>query len=227
MHDTTMLNADDIADFLRENPAFFDEHADIFAEMAVPHPHEGRAISLGERQILTLRERMHALERRLATLTHNAKDSERIVAGIQEWSLELLAETDAARLPEHIAAGLARIFDVPSATLRVWGCANADCPGDADAAWRQPVSEDIELFTASLVKPYCGTDTEFEAAAWLETVPASLALVPLRTPRGNTIGLLALGSDDAARFAPDMATDFLAHIGALAGAALSRLMPRA
>lgn len=226
MQDATMLTAEDIADYLRGNPAFFDENAEVFAEMTVPHPHEGRAISLGERQILTLRERMHALERRLATLTHNAKDSERIVAGIQEWSLALLAESDPAQLPELATGGLARIFDVPHSALRLWGCKGNLGPASGDAAWSLPVSEDIELFAASLTKPYCGTDTGFEAVGWLGVTPASLALVPLRTPRGSTIGLLILASDDAARFSPEMGTSFLTQIGALGGAALSRLIPR-
>jgi hypothetical protein len=38
-------------------------------------------------------------------------------------------------------------------------------------------------------------------------------------------GLLALGSPDATRYSADMATDFLARIGEVAGAALSRLLP--
>ncbi len=223
MQDATMLNADDIADFLQENPAFFDNHPEVFAELTVPHPHEGRAISLGERQILTLRERMHAMERKLSSLTHNAKDSQRIMAGIQEWSVSLLGESDAAKLPGHVTSGLARVFDVPYAALRLWGC---DQAGHEGADWRQPVSEDIELFAASLTKPYCGTDTGFEAVSWLGVTPASLALVALRTPRGNTMGLLVLASNDGERFAADMGTDFLAHIGALGGAALSRLLPR-
>jgi hypothetical protein len=52
--------------------------------------------------------------------------------------------------------------------------------------------------------------------------------VPLR--RASTepaFGLLALGSPDATRYSADMATDFLARIGEVAGAALSRLLPKA
>lgn len=213
-----MLTADEVARFLQAHPAFFEEHADVFAELTLPHPHEGRAISLGERQILTLRERMHALQRQLTALTHHAKDSQRIVLGIQEWSLDLLAETDPTALPRHVADGLARIFKVPHTALRLWGCRpDADMPLPA-------ASEEVEMFAASLTKPYCGTDTGFEAARWLDGVPASLAMVPIRTPRGQTFGLLILGSDDEERFSADMGTEFLSHIGALAGAALSRLL---
>jgi uncharacterized protein YigA (DUF484 family) len=56
---------------------------------------------------------------------------------------------------------------------------------------------------------------------------ASLALVPLRRASTEPVfGLLALGSPDATRYSADMATDFLARIGEVAGAALSRLLPK-
>jgi len=228
MHDAITFTAADIAEFLQDNPAFFSEHSDIFATLTIPHPHQGRAISLGERQVLTMRERVGKLEEKLAFLTRNANDSQRIIDGIQQWSVTLLAENDPASLPTLVSQGLAEVFKVPYAALRIWGCGGElpPCAGDDDAAWRQPVSDAVELFAASLATPYCGTDTSSEAVTWLDAVPASVALIPLRTPRGNTIGMLTLGSDDAGRFAPDMGTDFLAHMGTLAGAALSRLIPR-
>jgi uncharacterized protein YigA (DUF484 family) len=63
-----------------------------------------------------------------------------------------------------------------------------------------------------------------EAARWLASEPASLAILPLRTLNGATpVGLLVLGADDIGRFTPDMGTAFLALIASLAGAALGRL----
>ena len=56
---------------------------------------------------------------------------------------------------------------------------------------------------------------------------ASLALVPLRrAPAEQAFGLLVLGSPDPTRYSADMATDFLARLGEVAGAALARLLPR-
>ena len=57
-----------VADWLLENPAFFDQHADLLSEVRIRHPHGGRAISLVERQVLVLRERNRALETRMAEL---------------------------------------------------------------------------------------------------------------------------------------------------------------
>jgi uncharacterized protein len=57
---------------------------------------------------------------------------------------------------------------------------------------------------------------------------ASVALIALRDPQAgdaaDVFGLLVLGSPDPRRFHDGMATDFLTQIGALASAALSRLL---
>ncbi|MCK9510418.1 MAG: DUF484 family protein [Pigmentiphaga sp.] len=224
MTDTTPpsspLPAEAIADWLREHPEFFDDHADVFAELQVPHPHTGRAVSLGERQVVTLRERLHVLERQISTLTRTARVNQQIAMRLYEWSLGLLSETETTELPARVCSGLREVFGIPDVALRLWQCTGPD-----DSPWRQAVSEDARLFAESLSRPYCGRDTRFEAVGWLAEVPASLALVALRTPqRGQTFGLLVLGADDETRFTADMGTIFLEQVGAQAGAALSRLL---
>jgi len=71
------LSAVEVAQFLKANPDFFDAHADVFSKLMVPHPHQSRAISLGERQIMLLRERGKKTERQLATLVANARGNEK------------------------------------------------------------------------------------------------------------------------------------------------------
>ena len=112
------------------------------------------------------------------------------------------------------------------------------------AQCRKPVNfiEDVKVFSASLSVPYCGVNSGFEAAQWLEE-PASamsLAMIPLRNvlntvpntvpnTGGNTgaFGLLVLASPDATRYTADMGTEFLMRIGEVASAGLSRLLPPA
>ncbi len=215
----TVFNAQDIARFLQENPAFFDEHADVFATLQVPHPHGSRAISLGERQIMTLRERNRELEWRLSELVRNANANESIGSHITQWCCRLLAETQARNVPGEIALGLAEQFELNHVALRLW-----NLEGLPDTGYGAPVSEDVRTFADSLKAPYCGTDTAFEAVKWLDAAPRSLALVALRLETdGPSVGLLVLGSDDPARFSPEMGTDFLDRIALLASAALRRL----
>ncbi|AYD67172.1 DUF484 family protein [Achromobacter sp. LC458] len=217
----TAFTAQDIAAFLQDHPGFFDEHADVFATMQVPHPHGSRAISLGERQILTLRERNRELEWRLNELVRNATANESIGTHVAKWCSRLLSENDAQRVPGEIALGLAEQFDLNHVALRLW-----DLSELAPTGYGEPVSQDVRTFTDSLKTPYCGTDTDFEAVGWLDSKPKSLALVPLRLEAdGPAVGLLVLGSDDPERFTPEMGTAFLESVGQLASAALHRLNP--
>ncbi|KAG1246556.1 hypothetical protein G6F65_020622 [Rhizopus arrhizus] len=189
--------------------------------MQVPHPHGSRAISLGERQILTLRERNRELEWRLNELVRNATANESIGTHVAKWCSRLLSENDAQRVPGEIALGLAEQFELNHVALRLWNLSELPATG-----YGEPVSQDVRTFTDSLKTPYCGTDTAFEAAGWLDSTPKSLALVPLRlAAAGAAVGLLVLGSDDPERFTPEMGTAFLESIGQLASAALHRLNP--
>ena len=213
------LDAQSVADFLQSHPEFFAEHPEVFSSLRVPNPHGQHAISLPERQIQTLRERVRTLELQLSSLIHNARNYQGISETISGWNHTLLAQVEAIQLPTAITKGLEDAFDIQSVALRVW-----DLQGLPDSPYSAPVSDDIRTFVDSLVLPYCGRNTEFEAVAWLAEKPASLALIPLRLPAGSgSIGLLVLGSQDADRFGPDHGVDFLQNIGALAQAALLRL----
>lgn len=217
---TTMTpNAQDIARFLQEQPSFFEEHAEIFASLHVPNPHGGRAISLAERQIQTLRERVHGLEWKLNELAHNASTNEKISQQVARWTQTLLGTVQAADLPTAISGGLAAEFGLEHAALRLWNLPGL--PADSDALSE---SADARAFADSLQTPYCGHETGFEAVRWLGGTPKSLALVALRLqPQAPSIGLLILGSEDATRFSPEKGTAFLDAIGRLASAALQRL----
>lgn len=220
MHATPSLDAAEVAEFLQRNPEFFDTHAEVFANLLVPHPYASRTISLGERQVLTLRERANVLERQLATLKYNAQDNQRIITATHEWSLQLLSAKDSLDLPRLVTEGLEKTFNVPEARLRLW---HAEL--DTEPTWSQGVSDEIITYTEGLSTPYCGPNPEVSVTPWFTQPPASMALLPLRTAqRGRTFGLLALGSPDPERFRGDMNTDFLQQIGNLAAAALSRLL---
>ncbi|NYT62625.1 DUF484 family protein [Alcaligenaceae bacterium] len=216
---TSSLTADNIALFLQDNPGFFQEHAELFANLRVPHPNETRAISLGERQILALRARSKDLEWKLSGLVHNASGNEKISQTLTQWCCRMLGEEDAAQIPAHIVRSLSDLFDLPTIALRVWNLSKLE-----DSEFNQDVTDSIRSYARDLLRPYCGPLGDQEVAAWLGTPPATLAIIALR-PRGHTepIGLLVLGSDDAERFTSDMGTAFLDTINELASASLLRL----
>ncbi len=224
------ITENDIAEYLANNPAFFERHAQLLASIQLASPFGQRAVSLQERQMEMLRERIKGLERKLVELIRNGQDNVAIADRLHRWTRALMLTDDAAQLPDVLLRELQLQFLVPRAGLRLWGldAAHAQLPCAA------PVSDDAKAFAADLAQPYCGAHTGNEAARWISaadgdsTPIASLALVPLRRASTEPVfGLLALGSPDATRYSADMATDFLARIGEVAGAALSRLLPKA
>lgn len=213
-------SAHDIARFLQDNPDFFTDHAHVFADIKVPHPHQAQAISLGERQIMVLRARTRELEWQLSGLIHNATGNERISKLLISWCARLLSEDDAQRLPALITDGLSQLFDLPDIALRVWNLSRVT----ADSPYTQDVTHALQQDIQNRSAPYCGPVNDHDAAAWLPNPPASMALLPLTTGDATrSVGALVLGSPDAARFTEDMGTEFLQTISTLAGAALGRL----
>ena len=218
------LSALTVARFLQENPDFFTDHAELFSALTVPHPNQARAISLGERQIMTLRDRQKELEHRLAALSYQASFNEGVANKLTQWCEILLTAEQAQSIPGHIIAGLAEVFDIPEVTMRLW---------DLEIAAQgvgEPVDDDAKSFANSLASPYCGPNKDFAVAGWLHKPPASLAMIALKRSvdgQSQTVGLLLLASDDAQRFTPDMGTAFLETIGQLSSAALSRLPSKA
>lgn len=217
------LNSDDVARYLAENPHFFEEHAELLSGVRLTSPVLGRAVSLQERQMEVLREKIRVQELHLAELLRVAQDNDAIGARFQDWTRALLQARNDVDLPHVLTSGLQSIFSVPHATLRLWNVA----PAFAHTWFAAPVSDDARIFSNSLEAPFCGPNHDFEVCAWLEDAASvqSVALLPLRGEgRGDAFGLLLLGSPDPQRFGSDMATDFLSRISVTASAALACLL---
>jgi uncharacterized protein YigA (DUF484 family) len=218
------VTEDDIADYLVHTPAFFERHAELLATIQLTSPHGARAVSLQERQMEMLRERIKGLEKKIVEMIRNGQDNVAIADRLLRWTRALMLVRDPSALPELLLRELKLQFLVPQAALRVWGVA-AEYSGLPAA---QGASADVMTFAESLAQPFCGANNGFEAVRWFDdvTAVASLAMVPLRrAPDERAFGLLVLASPDPTRYGADMATDFLARLGEIAGASLSRLLP--
>ncbi len=217
------LQAQDVAQYLADHPDFFDQHPELLAGMQLPHPHNGQAISLVERQSLMLRERIKSLEMRNAEMVRHGQENDAIADKLVNWTRALLLEGDPTQLPGTLIDELKRVFDVPYAGLRLWNAT----PALAAQECALPVESDTISLANSMRVPFCGPNVGFEAASWLEgsgVTVQSLAMVPLRVGADpQTFGLLVLGSADKDRFDVTMGTAFLERIAELASAALARL----
>jgi uncharacterized protein YigA (DUF484 family) len=220
------ITENDIAEYLANTPGFFERHAEMLATIQLTSPHGQRAVSLQERQMEMLRERIKGLEKKIVEMIRNGQDNVAIADRLHRWTRALMLTADATALPEVLVRELKQQFLIPQAGIRIWGVAEVY----RDAPFAQGASDDIRSLATSLGIPYCGANAGFEAARWLDEPAsvASMAMVPLRVSADTAaFGLLVVGSPDPTRYSADMGTDFLQRIGEIASAGLARLLPAA
>lgn len=214
----------DIANYLAASPGFFERHAELLGSIQLTSPHGQRAVSLQERQMEMLRDKIKGLERQIVEMIRHGQDNVAIADRLHRWTRALMLTANAADLPNVLVRELQHQFQIPQAAVRVWGAADVF----AGLPFTRPASDDVRSFASSLPAPYCGVNTGFEAVQWLDDPgqASSLALVPLCHEGGFVaFGLLVLASPDPTRYGAEMGTDFLARIGEVASAALMRLLP--
>jgi uncharacterized protein len=223
------ISEDDIAAFLSRTPGFFERHAQLLATVQLTSPHGKRAVSLQERQLEILRDRIRGLELKLVEMIRHGQENVAIADRLHRWTRSMMLTKDPAEVPQVLVSSLQEEFLIPQATIRLWHVA----PSHA----REPLAhagegdKDVHAFVDGLEGPTCGavgtSAVMRRMAAWCddgETI-ASLALIPLRHARG-TVGTLVLASPDPTRFSADMGTEFLARIGEIASAGVARLIER-
>ena len=218
----------DIANYLANTPGFFERHAELLGSVQLTSPHGQRAVSLQERQMEMLRDKIRGLETKIIEMIRYGQDNVSIADRLHRWTRALMLTPQAADLPDALVRELMHQFMIPQAGIRVWGAAAAFAALD----FAQPVGDDIKIFAGSLTQPYCGVNSGFEASQWLEEPMAakSMALIPLRNDSAedsptSAFGMLVLASPDPTRYTADMGTEFLVRIGEIAGSALSRVLP--
>jgi uncharacterized protein YigA (DUF484 family) len=208
---TWPFEAADVANFLQHTPQFFEEYADLLADIFIPHPHHGAAIPLAEKQMLTLRDKNQQLEKTLNRLLHYAKENDQLTHKMHAFTLALLAARNREAVLHTVSHQLAYTFNVSHLELRLWG-AFAQTP---------PVAPATQAYFATLEGACCVTDISPDIRHWFGPHSAllhSFALIPLGTR--DTFGALVLASVDAERFNTTQDTFYLQHLSALLTEAL-------
>lgn len=212
------MTPDAVAAYLKDHPEFFEQYAEFLSTFYIPHPHGGRAISIGERQILTLREKGKQLEAKLRELIQYGEENDAIGEKLHRLTLALIGARGLSGVIGVLGYHLGEDFAVPHVALRLWHQA-AD-PGLPECA---AVGEDVKQFAESLTVAYCAAHAMLDTVNWFGAAGAELksfAYVPLRGE--NAFGLLVLASEDAGRFYPEMGTLYLKRLGELAAASFTK-----
>ena len=222
--DTSPIESEEaVHDYLTSHPDFFERHADLLRSLRLPHV-TGGTVSLIERQVSALRQRDDKLEQRLTELVQVARTNDALAAKIHRLALGLLTSDSQESALERCETALRTEFDAEQPVLVLFSDTDAD-DGSRFVRRLARGSETLQIFDNLLKRssPRCGQirDSQRDFLFGAETNEiGSCALVPLG--ENCEVGFLAIGSADADRFHPAMSIDFLARIGELIAAALSR-----
>ena len=217
-----MLTADQVAEFLRQNPGFFENHVDILMNLQIPHPHGGRAVSIGERQLVAVREKAKLLEDKLHELIQFGEENDAVGEKVHRLACRLVDAPSLDAALDTLYLDLLDHFAVPHVAVRLWSVAEEN-PDTKEFA---RVAPEMRQFVEQMTAPYCGHLAVYESQAWFgEAAPhlKSFALLPLTRDK-ICYGVIGLASEDPKRFYPEMGTLYLARIGELVSHALWRFV---
>lgn len=201
-----------VANYLTSHPDFFNQFPDLLTTLSITHPHGTHAISITERQVLSMRDKVQLLEGKLTELIHFGEENDSISEKMHRLTLDIVAARDLTALFAALDRHLREGFAVPHHAIRIWNTPE------------QTVSDKLRNEVETQMHPSCGALRHEEAKEWFGEAAAhlkSFAAIPLRGER--TVGLLVLASEDPKRFYPEMGTLYLTRLGQLVGAALTRL----
>ena len=222
------LNDNAVAEYLQRVPEFFERNSQLLDKLRLPHVRAGGAtVSLVERQVEVLRDRNLALERKLHDLIEVARTNDILADRIHRLCQRLVKTRSTVDTVAAIETSLREDFEAMHAVIVVFMEPSAELEREAGRFLRVVARDSAEmkmfdsLFQSG--KPRCGQirDAQRDYLFGKDTVEiGSAALTPLG-PKGS-LGILAIGSSDAQRFASGMSTEFLTRVGEIVSVALSR-----
>ena len=216
------LGAEQVADYLRENPDFFLNHDELLAELSLPHE-SGKAISLLERQVTILRERGIEARQKLNNLLENARNNDQLFDTTRNLVLALLrargvteiANVAVDQLSNHDSIDACDIIIVKHPDIKV-------DPSIRTASLAELKADFGDVYR--LKRTHCGAIEKDQIEKLFPNNGdkiRSTALCPVIS-NGEILALLALGNQTENYFNVNLDTLFLDFIGHVVGAVLDR-----
>jgi len=197
-----------VIEYLQNHPDFFLDKDELLSEIRLPH-HTGSAVSLVERQVSTLRNRLGDCQQQLANLIDIARDNDSLTSRLHRMTVELF---DAATLDDVIDSlqnHLRDQFKADAVEVKLFSSSELNKAAEKGApspALFKQLMQDGRPHLGSIEKPqleYLFGDLTDETG--------SVALVPLNGL--NLTGILAIGNTNPSHFHSGQSTDFLRRLG--------------
>ncbi len=206
-------NDQDVADYLRRHPDFFEDKPTLLADLRVPHT-TGSAVSLVERQVAVLREGNTRLQKQLNEWVQVARENSQLNAQLHKLTLQIIECDSLDALLSLIDRQLRLNFSASLVALRLLMSVD-----DNRLTLRDEFPEDADAFRGlfrrllSAGKPHCGQLNDEQLLALFGEQAegiASSAVLPLG--KQGDLGLLAIGSFEKDHYHTSMDTRFLDNL---------------
>ncbi len=208
------LDANSVLAFLRGNPEFFNENAEILPKLHIPHE-TGGAISLIEKQLSVVRGKCAALENQLGELINVARENEQLHKRLHVLVQEIISAScveDVVSLTRDTLTRNFRADDVKFLLIDDQSSKHHDENPERYLRFDDPALEHFgENFSKSQTS--CSIPTD-EQRAFLfdgDEKVGSIAIIPLQHERD--IGMVVLSSVDPRRFDSNKDVLFLSELG--------------
>jgi uncharacterized protein YigA (DUF484 family) len=215
------LSAEAVARYLVHNPDFFEHHPELLSDLKIPHPTRG-AVSLIERQVAGLREKIRRLERKLVNLIHVARDNEGLSARLQRLALGLM---EAENIDDVLATTKDLLRSEFPSTHVVIRLLAHDIGGHplTGLHYIAQGSESVKFFDELFAtrRPIYGclsTPQLIELFGEYGSEISSMVMIPLT--EGRKLGVMALGSSEPKGFHDGRGALFLGYLGELVSRAV-------
>jgi len=224
------MNSNEVIRYLKENPNFFEEHAETISRFSIRHPYDDRVISITDYQLLSIRDQNKALENRMHELIRFGEENDILGEKMHRLSVALIASTTLQAMVQIVIFHLKKDFGIPHVAIRLW----SDSWSRNDQPKFTPVSKELRTSIEGLVQPYCGAAADYVNDAGLAGEISGLfgtagegvrsqTLIALRNS-GGSMGVIAMGSEEVKRFHAGTGTLYLERLGEMVSAALARVL---
>ena len=216
---TLSVGGQDVAAYLRANPAFFADQDELLLELHIPHQ-RGDSVSLVERQLKLLRERNIEMRHRLSHLMDVARDNDRLFEKTRRLILDLLDADSLEAVVMAVEDSLRQEFKVPFVSLILFGDSAAPV-----GRWVNPTEAQQAIGGLLCAgKTVSGNlrdhelDFLFGEAQRKEVGSSAVATLDYQ----GLHGVLAIGSHDPQHYKSTVGTLFRSYIAEVLG----RVVPR-
>jgi len=214
-----LMDAQHVAQYLKSNPDFFEQHADVLSKIRVPH-HSGSAVSLIEKQVSVLRSKCTSLENRLTELILVATENEKLQNRLHLLTQEIVSAASLDDVISLTRESLIENFHADDVRLLLLQEAGGKRHISQPERYLAPGDVNLELFDEQFNtgQTCCGSQKEAVRSFLFgeqEEQVGSAAIIPLR--HDKNLGLVVLSSEDVYRFESGKGVMFLNQLGEVLG----------